>query len=131
MTNEEKKMPMEIDIGWFYAPAPMSEYFYSVIDADTKMTPESRAKYHHDDKFRALECAGRYSGKRRRVMGMVWLIWIVGAMFTDGLKDPMDTGGFREVFERFFVWPWELGQFVRLQLDGLSFALSPAKLLSK
>jgi hypothetical protein len=50
-----EKMPMKIELGLFYAPAPMSEYYYSVIGDETKMVPESHAKYHHDDKFRALE----------------------------------------------------------------------------
>ena len=47
MNNE---MPDEIELGLFYAPAPMSEHFYSVIDAETKMTPVASAKYVRADK---------------------------------------------------------------------------------
>lgn len=39
-------------------------------------------------------------------------------MFTDGLLDPLDKGGWREGLKRLFIWPWELGQFVRVYLDG-------------
>lgn len=48
-----------------------------------------------------------------------WLIiWIIGAMFTDGLKDPENKGGVGEGFKRFFQWPWELGQFASNQHTG-------------
>lgn len=48
MNNTE--MPDEIELGLFYAPAPMSEHFYSVIDRETKMTPVTSAKYVRADK---------------------------------------------------------------------------------
>jgi hypothetical protein len=38
-------MPEEITLGDFYAPAPMSEQFYSVMDDKTKMQPRKQAKY--------------------------------------------------------------------------------------
>ena len=47
MNNE---MPDDIELGLFYAPAPMSEHFYSVIDAETKMTPVISTKYVRADK---------------------------------------------------------------------------------
>ena len=51
---------------------------------------------------------------------MTWFIlWTVGAMFTDGLKGPINVGGFSEGFKRFFEWPWELGQYIRVKLDNL------------
>ncbi len=53
-----------------------------------------------------------------------WVFWIVGAMFTDGLKDPLDIGGFKEGIVRFFRWPWELGQYVRVKLDGEDFLMN-------
>ena len=40
-------------------------------------------------------------------------------MFTDGLLDPLDMGGWREGIKRFFTWPWELGQFTRVYLDAV------------
>jgi hypothetical protein len=50
---------------------------------------------------------------------MSWFIfWVIGSMFTDGLKDPLNVGGFKEGFNRFFDWPWEIGQFVRIYIDG-------------
>jgi HAMP domain-containing protein len=42
-------MPEKIELGLFYAPAPMSEHFYSVIDDKTKMTPEAKANYTRSD----------------------------------------------------------------------------------
>lgn len=48
---------------------------------------------------------------------MIFVLWTIGAMFTDGLKDPLNTGGFREGLKRFFEWPWELGQFVHVYLN--------------
>lgn len=39
------EMPNEIELGYFYAPAPMSEHYYSVIDDDTKAEPKERARY--------------------------------------------------------------------------------------
>jgi len=48
----------------------------------------------------------------------VWLIiWIIGAMFTDGLKDPYDEQGYIIAFNRLFRWPWELGQYLRFKMD--------------
>lgn len=53
---------------------------------------------------------------------MTWLIiWIIGSVFTGGLIDPFNNGVFRERFTRFFEWPFELGQFVRIYLDGGRF----------
>ena len=49
------------------------------------------------------------------------MLWCIGAIFTDGLLDPLNVGGFRQGLKRFFQWPWELGQFVRIYLDGGKF----------
>lgn len=38
-------MPNEIELGYFYAPAPMSEYYYSVIDKETKADPLFQSGY--------------------------------------------------------------------------------------
>lgn len=43
--TDEKEMPEEIMLGMFYAPAPMSEEYFSVIDAETKAVPLYKAKY--------------------------------------------------------------------------------------
>lgn len=39
------KLDDEIEIGVFYAPAPISEYFISVVDEETKMPPLKKARY--------------------------------------------------------------------------------------
>lgn len=42
---------------------------------------------------------------------MIW-IWIIGAMFTDGLCDPKNEQGFWRGCKRLLEWPWELGQWI-------------------
>jgi hypothetical protein len=42
-------MPEKITLGYFYAPAPMSEYYYSVVDKETKATPLNTATYTRTD----------------------------------------------------------------------------------
>lgn len=49
-------MPDKLKMGFFYAPAPMSEYFFSVINSETKMEPKASATYIRSDLVRgALE----------------------------------------------------------------------------
>ena len=38
-------MPDEIEIGLFYAPAPMSEYYFAIITKDTKAAPITKRTY--------------------------------------------------------------------------------------
>lgn len=41
----EDKLNDEIEVGLFYAPAPMSEYYISVITDETKLKPIEKYRY--------------------------------------------------------------------------------------
>jgi hypothetical protein len=43
--TQQNTMPDNIELGYFYAGCPMSEYFFSVIDKETKLEPLMTAKY--------------------------------------------------------------------------------------
>lgn len=42
------ELPEDIEVGLFYAPAPMSEHWWGIIDDETKMEPIKRLRYTRD-----------------------------------------------------------------------------------
>lgn len=47
----------------------------------------------------------------------MFTIWLIGALFTDGLLDPHNKQGGWKGSKRIFIWPCELGAWLHHYLN--------------